>query len=416
MHELQALLDDVRQVLTPLAQRPREETFNIFRLLRQETDEVGLHSRFLASLLDPRGSHGMGDAFLRLFLTTCGIAPGSLHIPTARTLRERYRIDILIRNDQEAIIIENKIRAGDQNRQLERYASIVEGWRLKWQMLYLTPLGHKPSAQSLGKLPTIEGFGERFNCISYQKHIQEWVAECIKLVDGRPALQEVLKQYAQLVKRLTNNAMTEHDRAEMHEVVKLMEVGDNALLAHKLQRNWSHVRWFTERHFWTELLALVETSGYTIAEEKRFTEERLDLCLYEKGDPWYGFVLPLPHLSTQTVVVTLIVERGDRVVKYGIRLTSGEQEAKQRMLLDFERRLADLHCEKQSGWPVKRYAKRHIDFRAFSHAETVSLANPTTRQTVVREFWEELQDFLRAVEARIPRPAANIGPEQEGTN
>jgi len=43
------------------------ENFNIFRILKVETNEVGTHSAFLSELLSPIGKHGHGDTFMRLF-------------------------------------------------------------------------------------------------------------------------------------------------------------------------------------------------------------------------------------------------------------------------------------------------------------------------------------------------------------
>ena len=47
----------------------RLSIFNIFRVLRIEQAEIR-HSNALAWLLDPRESHGLGEAFLRRFLST----------------------------------------------------------------------------------------------------------------------------------------------------------------------------------------------------------------------------------------------------------------------------------------------------------------------------------------------------------
>src|SRR6266446_1112235 len=44
------------------------EHFNVFRILGLEAAEVRTHSAFLAELLNPKGSPGQGDLFLRLFL------------------------------------------------------------------------------------------------------------------------------------------------------------------------------------------------------------------------------------------------------------------------------------------------------------------------------------------------------------
>lgn len=42
------------------------ENFNIFKILRIETEEVFTHSRFLCELLNPKGSHGKGSLFLNI--------------------------------------------------------------------------------------------------------------------------------------------------------------------------------------------------------------------------------------------------------------------------------------------------------------------------------------------------------------
>ena len=44
------------------------EFFNIFSILNMERDEVHTHSSFIAELLNPKGSHGLKDEFLRLFI------------------------------------------------------------------------------------------------------------------------------------------------------------------------------------------------------------------------------------------------------------------------------------------------------------------------------------------------------------
>ncbi|RXJ73517.1 hypothetical protein CS022_09830 [Veronia nyctiphanis] len=41
--------------------------YNLFNVLRSAHDEVRLHSRFLADLLNPEGRHQHGRSFLELF-------------------------------------------------------------------------------------------------------------------------------------------------------------------------------------------------------------------------------------------------------------------------------------------------------------------------------------------------------------
>src|SRR5580692_3482102 len=54
--------------------RATGEQFNIFKILGIGHYEVATHSPMLGNLLNPKGSHGQGDVFLRLFVNSMGIA------------------------------------------------------------------------------------------------------------------------------------------------------------------------------------------------------------------------------------------------------------------------------------------------------------------------------------------------------
>lgn len=51
----------------------KADSFNIFSILLKKHDEVNLHSRFIAEILSPQGSHNMGDKFLKAFIEQCEI-------------------------------------------------------------------------------------------------------------------------------------------------------------------------------------------------------------------------------------------------------------------------------------------------------------------------------------------------------
>jgi len=70
MNSLQFLIKQI-EIIEYKYQKINEQSvdsFNIFSILRQETDEVNLHSRFIYELLNPKGSHNQGDTFLEIFL------------------------------------------------------------------------------------------------------------------------------------------------------------------------------------------------------------------------------------------------------------------------------------------------------------------------------------------------------------
>lgn len=189
------------------------ENFNIFNILNLHTSEVRLHSNFLSNLLNPEGSHGQGDIFLKIFidyLTSIEkIKKHTFNTIKAKTTSEFYigkktkdrggRIDIYISDNENAIIIENKIYAGDQENQLLRYYNHND----KASLFYLNLEGESPSEFSTGK--KIEE-NEDFFCISYKYDIINWLEICRKEAANHPMLRETLLQYIYLIKSLTNQS------------------------------------------------------------------------------------------------------------------------------------------------------------------------------------------------------------------
>jgi hypothetical protein len=187
------------------------ENFNVFDILGMSTREVRTHSAFIAMLLNPEGSHGQKDVFLKLFLQQIGLTDFSTI--NAKVIVEKHigyisedgkeggNIDILITNFQnQAIIIENKIYAVDQMYQLERYYNYGTDTFDKHYLYYLTLDNTKLiSPESKGKLTE-----EHFINIYYQDSILMWLEECLKEVSKFPIIRETIIQYINLIKILTN--------------------------------------------------------------------------------------------------------------------------------------------------------------------------------------------------------------------
>ncbi len=195
------------------------ERFNIFEILGLSSNENRTHSAFLKEMLDPNGKHGLGSAFLQLFLKQINweepfIAEGATVIPEfpigliPADYSEGGRIDIIIENKEKTkiVLIENKIYAIDQKRQLERYYrfGIKKGYN-NFKLLYLNLDGSEPSKESFGKL-TVEQ-KTKIQIISYQEHIKNWLEECKSLSADYPLLRETIKQYIHLIKNLTNQSI-----------------------------------------------------------------------------------------------------------------------------------------------------------------------------------------------------------------
>ena len=123
-------------------------------------DSEEFHSNFLAWLLAPQGSHGLGSRFLREFLGRSGAGYRALNtnsLENTKVARERHveldgsrgRLDIRIWNPASAFlcVIENKVWSAESAGQLAHYrqalANDFSGYRI--HRVFLTPEG-RPSA------------------------------------------------------------------------------------------------------------------------------------------------------------------------------------------------------------------------------------------------------------------------------
>jgi|GEM_PF-637007 len=125
-HELEAL-------------NARLATFNLFQVLRIARAEIR-HSNVLAWLLTPGESHGLGDTFLRRFLSRIlmendeigvKLTPAGVELMPfgdVEVLREWHNIDILVhsRIGKWCMLIENKIHSKESKGQLREYKETVK--------------------------------------------------------------------------------------------------------------------------------------------------------------------------------------------------------------------------------------------------------------------------------------------------
>lgn len=184
-----------------LAFRFRESTaeyYNVFEIVGLSTMEAQLHTPYLADLLNPRGNHCQGRLFFdRILPSLTGKEEPLGNITDIEVAYEHHtpfgRIDILIRYNmglqRRAIVIENKIYANDQVKQLERYYEYLSKiLKLKDEQLllvYLAPHRKKPAIPySISK-----GLYERLRAI-----------ECLRSIGYREDLVNALEQILPYVK------------------------------------------------------------------------------------------------------------------------------------------------------------------------------------------------------------------------
>lgn len=303
---IESLLNKLKAVYkTHEENRKSGEQFNIFSSLYKPSEEVRLHSRFLSVLLQPKGSHGFEDCFLNGFLeevNKSGIIMDACNTdklddkkpnkdidnspdlilysitnttevyPKEWNKKEINNIDILVidRKEKKAIIIENKINAGDSNSsggQLDRYiCDVIEKEGINdISVVYLTLDGHSPTAKSVGSY-----FGKKdIILISYANTIIPWLENCRKKTeekkDFRPNIQSSLIQYISLVKEMTNTTI---NKEELQEISSIISKDDKTIKAAKyLIDNHKHIHFQSIIYFWDELKTKLEENDADITKE-----------------------------------------------------------------------------------------------------------------------------------------------------
>ena len=206
-------------------EKTENKDYNIFRILKITKYEVSTHSRFIKDLIDPKSNyHSNGTLFLKLFLQNLNLEDFFPSIETCNVKveyplnkkdleqnthydknKDYGRIDILIENSEKtkAIIIENKIFARDQFKQLERYYNYAElkyGDEENFEIFYMNLLGE----ESLNINACLK---RKVKTISYKEHVVNWLEKCIPQCENE--MQSVIiSHYINTIKFLTAESLT----------------------------------------------------------------------------------------------------------------------------------------------------------------------------------------------------------------
>lgn len=158
--------------------------------------ELGV-TAILRELLDPHGTHGQGPTFLLGFLEMLGL-PSPRKPDEAKVFSEHYtrhasaigrRIDLLVRYDDYAIAIENKLGAGDQKNQVRDYLEEVRAIGLAgaW-VIYLTPNGAPPSEWSISA-QAFEAAQDSIKLLAYTcdngVDLVSWLQKCRQVCEAQ---------------------------------------------------------------------------------------------------------------------------------------------------------------------------------------------------------------------------------------
>lgn len=380
----------------------------MFTVLRKESDEVYLHSRFLSALLDPNGSHRLGTLFLNSFLDRIGsdfdYYEKSLEVYPNNQNRSEYKeIDICFidRVAKKAVMVENKIYHEDTNHedkgQLENYyGKLLEEDKIPEdgiEVYYLTLDGHEPSENSVklsGKYPKLQ---DKVKCISYSVEILEWLRNIVKECYNKPSLRESIIQYIKIVENMTNNDISIDERKEITSLIGMNE--DNLMSAKLLIDNFNHVKWHTIYDFYIELETELQCRGFEILHKP----EEKDITNLVHGGP-----------IKRKVDLELTVRKGNVPVWISAEFTDwlfwGVYNDKKIVSKEISSKIKSFIAENkvftQEGiWLCWKYFgdsdEERICFPDFTEEGTFRLISPQYRKVMIQRLVNEMEAFINGV-------------------
>lgn len=263
--------------------------FNVFTILRKTGEEVGLHSRFLAELLNPNASHKIAG-FQQLFIETIinnAIATqewkrDELDSNTTYSCEIEYsfrnsahgRADIILRNTKNVIVIENKIYAFDQKGQLAKYYKACQDLGYDDEniyILYLNRFGDDVSKYGKGDLNN-----EDYGVISYKKDIFNFLSLCKEEVVDYSHIEQTIEQYINTVARITGQ--TRNSKMKQ-EYVDFLTDDNNFETVYQLSHNFETFQQHIQNKTWNDLLNYLRKKNL----EFTFCDNNLLSCSQEKA-------------------------------------------------------------------------------------------------------------------------------------
>lgn len=408
------------QALEKIDQAATEEAsntkygFNIFSILRRDDEEVGLHSKFLAELLSPTGSHGM-DAFQKLFIDqVVNVAfknkdekrlPLCLNQPytcqTEVAITNSGRIDIILKNNENIIVVENKINAYDQRAQLQRYYEACRNMNYEPEniyILYLNKYGDPVSTYSKGNLKDSD-----FAQISYKEDVANWLDACIIEAKPYPHIEHTLLQYRRLVGKLTGDTRS----AKMKQAhIELLYQKDNFKLAHELSESLISFQIDLQRKIWNEMIESLKKRGFNFV----FCDTTLQICnekkaienyyKYSRGNDNYGIYYKIGSLEGYDI--NLFLQLKNNLYFGATASINGKQTRYPDQIDCLAKKIAMLDISlKDSGekWYLggNKFPSIPLNFRDIS--SVCNIVDKDSRSNWIKQTTDEIVSFIESVKS-----------------
>lgn len=331
MEQIRQLLNEIQRLTVKNEALRKEklakgETFNLFSELGMSTDEVHLHSAFLAMLLNPRSNHGQQDKFLIPFVKMLDeksqhLSPLNMDTSNAEAYIEYYigpvrgehggRLDIYITDKRKCrVVIENKIGAGDQPKQLKRYWNFAQEKCKrdpnKYRIVYLTLDGHEPSETSTSGLKQAD-----YICLSYKTDILPWLEQCVALSVRQPLLRETVNQYIEIIKQLTYS-----DMENTNDVLKIMSKEEYLDAVFAIANNVNAmIDNIMNDILYPQLKSLAEEKGFTLLFEKGagwMTESYVGWCFVNPEWKHFNLKMEFEKRGLGDLIIGFCIKEGQK--------------------------------------------------------------------------------------------------------
>lgn len=362
-----------------------QDNFNIFKVMFNESDEVNLHSKFLYELLV---GTKLSQEFFQLFLQVLNL---DFSNEKFIVMREYKNIDLIIKNEKIAIIIENKIYAEDQEKQLYRYYETLrkENYdKNSIYIFYLTLDGRDPSENSIYKL---EGEKE-INCISYAEDISEWLKLCMKESIFDNSLREILNQYRKIVLELSGKGNGGNSIMEIKN--HIITSPENLEMAINLVDGLIEAKIEVQYTFWKDLEKALKDKNYVIENlfNQQYTRNSVsNFYRKSKNNKWYGMSFKILNLDSKKMLYLTVEIYGS--VYWGFRIIENEDVTRDFKEFDSLREkfkemlsITGLKCydDEKTNWIGYLKFNNDLDFRGFNNQDIFNLVNDELRKEIIQ--------------------------------
>lgn len=376
-------------------------SFNVFNVINVTSDEVRLHSKFLAELLNPKGSHGQDDIFLNLFAkqfkididTSSATVEVEKNIGVKTDTSGGY-LDIYVKdNKDKSFIIENKIYAPDQENQLLRYYNFDSQ-----NLFYLNLLGDEPSVDSCSSLIV----DKDFKIISYKTDIIEWLFACRKEAVELPLLREGITHYINLIKKLTGQSSNSKMNTEIRDYIASSV--ENLKEAKLIEENMTAVKIKIQWLFWKSLKEKLLSYDLELIEEKSVTEQNVS-NYYTKSrnrDVYYGYWSKV--YDKDDITIHFVVELFGNLY-FGFTLednnTGGISNLEK--YTDYKNMVLEINPNYTNNqyWLGWRHTEKVLDFRSFNSEAIFNLADRKKLNETTETIAKNMMSDINALKTKL---------------